>query len=82
MNKNQQTVKEVVERAKNQKGVSPLKAIRAKCLDCTCYQSSEVRLCPSKDCPLWYFRFGRNKSRKPSKARVEAGKRLSKFKRS
>lgn len=35
------------------------KAIRAKCLDCTCGQRHEVRLCPSKDCPLWIYRMGR-----------------------
>lgn len=39
---------------------SPVKAIRAKCLDC-CYDSpSEVRMCPSEDCPLYPFRFGKN----------------------
>ena len=35
---------------------SPLKAIRAKCLDCSCYQISEVRLCEAVNCPLWPFR--------------------------
>lgn len=39
---------------------SPIKAIRAKCLDCCCWQRSEVTLCPAKDCPLWAFRFGKN----------------------
>ena len=42
---------------------SPIKAIRAKCLDCAC-TSHEVRLCPVKACPLWDFRFGRNPYRK------------------
>lgn len=37
---------------------SPLKAIRAKCLDCCCGQTKEVRLCPLKACPLWPFRSG------------------------
>lgn len=32
--------------------------IRAKCLDCCVYQPGEVRMCPSKDCPLWIFRSG------------------------
>lgn len=35
------------------------KAIRAKCLDCSCYQPKEVRLCPVVDCALWPYRFGR-----------------------
>ena len=34
------------------------KAIRAKCLDCCCYQPNEVKLCPCKDCPLWSYRLG------------------------
>jgi hypothetical protein len=37
----------------------PLQAIRAKCLDCSCYQPSEVRLCEAVKCPLWPFRAGR-----------------------
>lgn len=40
--------------------ISPIKAIRAKCLDCCCYQPKEVNLCPCEDCALWPFRFGKN----------------------
>lgn len=43
--------------------LSPLKAIRAKCLDCMCDQPSEVRLCPSENCPLWPYRMGHNPNR-------------------
>lgn len=43
---------------------SPLKAIRAKCLDCCCDQITEVKLCPVSDCPLHPFRFGKNPFRK------------------
>lgn len=39
---------------------NPLKAIRAKCLDCMCDQASEVKLCPSESCPLYPFRLGKN----------------------
>lgn len=35
------------------------RAIRAKCLDCCCGQSAEVRKCPATDCPLWAYRMGR-----------------------
>lgn len=35
------------------------KAIRAKCLDCSCGDAKEVRLCPIKDCPLYPYRLGR-----------------------
>ena len=43
---------------------SPLKAIRAKCLDCSCWQVKEVRLCPVTKCALYPFRFGKNPYRK------------------
>ncbi len=38
---------------------SPIKAIRAKCLDC-CGTSNEVQLCPVTRCALYPFRFGKN----------------------
>lgn len=37
-----------------------LKAIRAKCLDCTSGSISEVRDCGLADCPLHRFRLGKN----------------------
>ena len=37
---------------------TPIKAIRKKCLDCTCYQPKEVRLCTIIDCPIYPYRFG------------------------
>ena len=42
---------------------TPIKAIRAKCLDCCCDQREEVKLCPAKTCPLWRFRMGKNPNR-------------------
>lgn len=39
---------------------NPVKAIRAKCLDCCCDQAEEVKLCPVEKCPIWPFRFGKN----------------------
>lgn len=44
---------------------SPVKAIRAKCLECSCGKATEVRACPITDCPLFPFRFGKNPYRKP-----------------
>jgi hypothetical protein len=41
-----------------------LKAIRAKCLDCCCYQETEVRKCTAVGCPLWPYRMGTNPLRK------------------
>ncbi len=46
------------------KKLTPIKAIRAKCLDCCCGQSQEVRLCSSVDCPLYPYRMGKNPTRK------------------
>ena len=40
--------------------MNPVKAIRAKCLNCCCGQPNEVRLCTIERCPLHPFRFGTN----------------------
>ena len=45
------------------KTLTPLKAIREKCLDCSGGQPKEVRLCPVTDCPLWPYRMGKNPRR-------------------
>ena len=57
---------------------NPLKAIRARCLDCCCGVSSEVRKCTAVVCPSWPFRLGKNPFRKPMSAeqRQKAGERL------
>lgn len=39
---------------------SPMKAIRAFCLECCGGSSNEVKLCVSKNCALYPFRFGKN----------------------
>lgn len=36
--------------------LTPIKAIRAKCLDCCCDHPREVRLCQCDVCPLWGYR--------------------------
>lgn len=46
------------------KPTTPIRAIRAKCLDCTCGSPQEVRLCPTPDCPLYPYRMGHNPNRK------------------
>jgi hypothetical protein len=40
--------------------LTPIKAIRAKCLDCCCGSAREVELCPILDCSLYPYRFGKN----------------------
>ena len=37
------------------------RAIRLKCLDCSCGNSTEVRRCPATNCPLWRYRLGNEK---------------------
>jgi hypothetical protein len=44
---------------------TPLKAIRAKCLDCSCFSHSEIDGCLIKGCPLYPFRFGKDPYAKP-----------------
>jgi hypothetical protein len=39
---------------------SPIKAIRAKCVDCSGGSMAEARLCALTHCPLWAFRMGHN----------------------
>lgn len=36
-------------------------AIKLKCLDCTCFQPTEIRECAIKECSLWAFRPYKNK---------------------
>ncbi len=60
---------------------SPIKAIRAKCLDCCCGQKEEVKLCPATACPLYPFRLGKNPFRKremSEEQRQAAAARLAK----
>ena len=43
---------------------TPLRSIRLKCLDCSAGSAQEVRECPIKDCPLYFYRSGKNPKRK------------------
>lgn len=38
--------------------LTPMRAIRAKCLECSNGQVKEVRLCPIKRCALYEYRLG------------------------
>ncbi len=40
--------------------LTPLRAIRANCLDCMAGNAAEVRRCPLEGCPLYPFRMGHN----------------------
>jgi hypothetical protein len=47
--------------------LTPLKAIRAKCRDCTCDQIKEIRECPIVDCSLWPYRMGHRPDKETKK---------------
>jgi|WetSurMetagenome_2_1015567.scaffolds.fasta_scaffold561979_1 hypothetical protein len=40
--------------------MTPMKAIRLKCLDCCCGNVAEVKRCPCPDCSLYAYRLGKN----------------------
>jgi hypothetical protein len=44
-----------------------LHAIRKKCLDCCCFQPSEVRECTAYTCDLWPYRLGRDPNPSPTR---------------
>jgi len=44
--------------------LTPLKAVRAKCLECSANQPKEVKLCTIEDCPLFFYRLGKNPNRR------------------
>ncbi len=39
--------------------MTPIKSIRAKCLDCSGGSFSGVRECPVENCPLYPYRLGK-----------------------
>lgn len=49
--------------------LTPIKAIRAKCLECSNGQYIEVKLCPVTDCALYPYRHGH----RPKKQQTETG---------
>lgn len=54
--------------------LTPIKAIRAKCLDCSNGYYSEVRECPVLNCPLYPYRMGhRPKGTEAEAKREESG---------
>lgn len=60
---------------KHAKRLTPIKAIRVKCLECTGNHYSLVRNCESKDCPLYLYRLGcRPKMREGIKNKCFLGK--------
>lgn len=50
---------------------NPMTAIRARCIQCTNGQVSEVKLCPCETCALHPFRMGKNIFHKRTKAAMD-----------
>lgn len=46
------------------KAITPLKAIRIKCLECSAGHVIVVKNCITEDCSLFHYRFGTNPRRK------------------
>ena len=43
--------------------LTPLRAIRALCMECCAWAPKEVKLCPNKHCPAYPYRLGHNPQR-------------------
>ena len=56
---------------------NPLRAIKLKCLDCSTYNTNEIKECPVKECPLFPFRNGNNPFRKKRELSEEERNKLS-----
>jgi hypothetical protein len=62
-------------RASGHEPLSPLQALRRRCLDCCVGQANEVAVCTAIQCPSWPFRMGTNPWRRPaSEGRREAAR--------
>lgn len=51
--------------------LTPIKAIRAKCMDCSCESFIEVRECNVTDCPLYPYRMGHRPKKNVSGSEVK-----------
>jgi hypothetical protein len=50
--------------------LSPSRAIRFYCKECTGWSVREVRECPDQHCPLHLYRMGRDPSRKRNRKKL------------
>lgn len=66
----------------NEEITSPLKAIRAFCLDCCGGSANEVKGCTSSMCKLKAFRFGRNPyTKRPNLTEEQIAERMANLQR-
>lgn len=52
--------------------LTPIKAIRKKCLDCSGGQYSEVRNCLDTECSLYTYRLGKRPKNKDIQPKIES----------
>jgi len=52
------------------KDLTPLKAIRMKCRECSNDHPKQIRYCTITGCPLYMYRFGKNPKRKGQGPRI------------
>lgn len=60
--------------------MTPMQAIRAKCMECSNDSFKEIKLCSITNCPLYDFRLGKNPNIKREytpEQREEMAKRLA-----
>ena len=57
--------------------LTPIKAIRAKCIDCCAGQPKEVRLCSIEKCPLYPYRMGHRPKDENLTAEMKNGEKTS-----
>ena len=50
-----------------------LRAVREKCVDCSCYQLGEVRKCHITTCALWPYRFAKDPEPNSTRGFRESG---------
>ena len=51
--------------------LTPMRAIRMKCLECSNWQWAEIRDCNIPSCALWVYRFGK----KPDQAKKRGSRK-------
>ncbi|PIS43763.1 MAG: hypothetical protein COT22_14110 [Ignavibacteria bacterium CG08_land_8_20_14_0_20_37_9] len=59
-------VYKIIKKEENKMNVTPLKAIKKHCLECSGFEKKQVRECVIKDCVLFMYRQGTNPNRKGS----------------
>ena len=54
-----------------QKTLIPMSAIRAKCMECSNFQWSEIKDCNIPDCALWVYRLGKKPDQQGNRNQAE-----------